>query len=169
MDNNKQFLGRMLKHSRQREKAPRAWPNWSQGCMYAKSLQSCLTLCNAMDCSLPGSFVPGTLQARILEWVAMPSSRGSSWPKDRTCNSCGSCIAGESFTTEPLGSPNENIKSSSKVKCTRRWWHSGCPFELKNGAWRDGLAAVFVYKEGKAHQLGAVLTVTLLSSCYLVK
>ena len=67
------------------------------------------------------------------------------------------------------GSPDENVKSSSKVKYTRWGWHSGCPFELKNGAWRDGLAAVYVYKEGKAHQLGAVLTVTLLSSCYLVK
>ena len=40
--------------------------------------QSCLTLCDPMDCSLPGSFVHGILQARILEWVAMPSSRGSS-------------------------------------------------------------------------------------------
>ena len=39
----------------------------------AKSLQSCLTLCNPMDCSLPGSSVHGILQARILEWVAMPS------------------------------------------------------------------------------------------------
>ena len=40
----------------------------------AKSLQSCPTLCNLMDCSPPGSSVPGILQARILEWVAMPSS-----------------------------------------------------------------------------------------------
>ena len=37
-----------------------------------------------MDCSLPGSSVRGILQARILEWVAMPSSRGSFWPRDRT-------------------------------------------------------------------------------------
>ena len=37
--------------------------------------QSCLTLCNPMDCSLPGSSVRGILQARMLEWVAMPSSR----------------------------------------------------------------------------------------------
>ena len=44
----------------------------------AKSLQSCLTLCDSMDCSLPGSSVHGILQARILEWVAMPSSRESS-------------------------------------------------------------------------------------------
>ena len=47
-------------------------------CMRAKSLQSYLTLCNCVDCSPPGSSVHGILQARILEWVAMPSSRGSS-------------------------------------------------------------------------------------------
>ena len=44
----------------------------------AKSLQSCPTLCNPMDCSPPGSSAHGILQARILEWVSMPSSRGSS-------------------------------------------------------------------------------------------
>ena len=42
--------------------------------------QSCLTLCYHMDCSLPGSSVPEILQARTLEWVAMPSSRGLSRP-----------------------------------------------------------------------------------------
>ena len=54
----------------------------------AKSLQSCLTLCDPMDSSLPGSSVYGILQGRILEWVAMPSSRGSSWPRNQTCVSC---------------------------------------------------------------------------------
>ena len=44
--------------------------------------QSCLTLCNPIDCSPPGSSVHGILQARILEWVAMSSSRGSSQPRD---------------------------------------------------------------------------------------
>ena len=44
--------------------------------MHAKSLLSCPTLCDCMDCSPPGSSVHGILQARILEWVAMPSSRG---------------------------------------------------------------------------------------------
>ena len=42
----------------------------------AKLLQSCPTLCNPMDCSPPGFSVHGILQARILEWVAMPSSKG---------------------------------------------------------------------------------------------
>ena len=46
--------------------------------------QSCPTLCNLTDCRPPGSSVHGLLQARILEWVAMPSSRGSSWPRDQT-------------------------------------------------------------------------------------
>ena len=46
--------------------------------------QSCLTLYNPMDCSTPDSFVHGILHARILDWVAMPSSMGSSQPKDQT-------------------------------------------------------------------------------------
>ena len=53
-------------------------------CVRAQSLQSCLTLCNPMDCSPPGSSVHGILQARILEWVAMSSSRGSSPLRDQT-------------------------------------------------------------------------------------
>ena len=52
--------------------------------MLAKLLQSCLTLWNAMDCSPTGSSVYGILQARILEWVVMSSSKGSSWYKDQT-------------------------------------------------------------------------------------
>ena len=51
-------------------------------CMHAKSLQSCPTLCSHVNCSPPGFSVHDTLQARILEWVAMPSSRGSSQPRD---------------------------------------------------------------------------------------
>ena len=47
-------------------------------CVYSQSLQSCPTLCDPMDCGPPGSSVHGILQVRILEWVAMPSSRGSS-------------------------------------------------------------------------------------------
>ena len=50
----------------------------------AKSLQSCVTLYDPMDCSLQGSSVFGILQVRIREQVAMPSSRGSSWPRSRT-------------------------------------------------------------------------------------
>ena len=49
-----------------------------RACVHAKLLQSCLILCNPMDCSLPGSPFHGTLQARILKWVAISSPRGSS-------------------------------------------------------------------------------------------
>ena len=57
--------------------------------------QSCPTLHNHTDCSLPDSSVHGILQARILEWVAVPSCRGSSQPRDWTWVSC---IAGRFFT-----------------------------------------------------------------------
>ena len=52
--------------------------------VYVLVTQSCPTLCDPMDCSPPGSSVHGILQARILEWVAISSSRGSSRPKDQT-------------------------------------------------------------------------------------
>ena len=57
--------------------------------------QSCPTLFDPVDCSPPGSTVHGIFQARILEWVAISFSRGSSWPRDRTQVSC---IAGIFFT-----------------------------------------------------------------------
>ena len=81
--------------------------------MLAKPLQSCPTLCNSMDCSPPGSSVHGILQARVLEWVAMPSSRESSQPRDRTRVSW---IAGGFFITEPPRKPLHG--------------HTGCSFLL---------------------------------------
>ena len=67
-----------------------------------KSLQLCLTIWDPVECSPPGFSVHGILQARILEWVAMPSSRRSSWLRDRTCIS----VMGTS-TTLPLASPGK--------------------------------------------------------------
>ena len=66
--------------------------------MHAKSLQLCLTLCDPMDSSPPGSSVHGIFQARTLEWVAISSSRGCSQSRDRTCISCVSCTAGRFLT-----------------------------------------------------------------------
>ena len=68
-------------------------------CLVARS---CPTLCDPLDCSLPGSSVHGILQARILDWVAVPSSRGSSQPRDQTWVSG---IAGRLLTAEPPGKP----------------------------------------------------------------
>ena len=56
---------------------------------------SCMSLCNPLDCSTQGSSVHGILQARILEWVVISFSRGSSWPRDWTWVFC---IEGRSFT-----------------------------------------------------------------------
>ena len=57
------------------------------------------TLCDSMDCSPPGSSVHGNSQAKILEWVAIPFSKGSSQPRDRTSVSLSPALAGRSLTT----------------------------------------------------------------------
>ena len=64
--------------------------------------QLCQTLCGPMDYNLKGSFVHGILQEEILEWVAIPFSRGSSPPRDRTRVSC---TVGSFFTIGPPGRP----------------------------------------------------------------
>ena len=81
-------------------------------CVHAKSLQSCLILCDPMDCTPPGSSVHGILQARILEWVAIPSSKGSSRPTDRTCSSC---VAGRFHTTWATGEAPELSGTSTFI------------------------------------------------------
>ena len=59
---------------------------WGRSCkLCAKSLQLCPTLCDPMDCSPPVSSVHGILQVGILEWVAMPSFKESSWARNRAC------------------------------------------------------------------------------------
>ena len=80
-----------------------------------KSLQSGLTLCNPMDRSPPGSSVHRILQARILEWVVMPSSRGSSQPRNQTCISYMSCIGRQVlYHSHHLGIPLMPIVAPSK-------------------------------------------------------
>ena len=79
--------------------------NLLEQCMHAKSFQSCLALWNPMNGSAPGSFVHGILKARILKWVAIPSSRGSSQPRDRTHISQISCWQAGSLPLAPTGKP----------------------------------------------------------------
>ena len=62
--------------------AQERWREWGEG--EGEVVQSCPTLCDPMDCSSLGSSLHGILQARILEWVAIPSIRGSSQPRDQT-------------------------------------------------------------------------------------
>ena len=93
-------------------------PLYSQGCLIPQlalnavdwlcmsriqALQSLsrVGLFMTMDCSPPGSSVHGILQPRILEWVAMPSSRGSSWPRDWTQSPAAPVLQVNSFTAEP--------------------------------------------------------------------
>ena len=95
--------------------------------------QSCPTLCNPMDCSPPGSSVHGILQARILEWVAISFSRGSSQPRDWTLVAW---IAGRYFTVwvkrkkwQPtlVFLPGESCGRRSLVGCCHRVSQSWTP------------------------------------------
>ena len=74
--------------------------------------QSCLTLCNPLGYSLSGFSVHGIFQARILEWVAIPFSRGSSQPRDQTQVSC---ISGECFTIWAIREARTN-QTKTKLK-----------------------------------------------------
>ena len=80
--------------------------------------QSCPTLCNTMNCSPPGFSVCEILQARILEWVTIPFSRGSSPPMDQTWVSC---IAGRFFTVWTTGG---SLKKNQKVETSLCWQRS---------------------------------------------
>ena len=77
---------------------------WVFSCVRTKSLQLCPTVCDPMYCSLSYFFVHGILQARILQWVAMPFSRGSSQPRDQTHVSYVSCIG-----RQPLAPPGKPV------------------------------------------------------------
>ena len=78
----------------------------------AKLLQSCPTFCDPVDCSPQGSSVHGILQTRMLEWVAVPSSRGSSPPRDWTHVSYVSCIGRQVlYHYCHLGSPRMSVSS----------------------------------------------------------
>ena len=75
-------------------------------CMHANLLQLCPALCDPMDRSTLGSWVHGILQTRMLQWVATPSSRGSSPPRDRSHISCISCFGRQiHYHCYHLGSP----------------------------------------------------------------
>ena len=83
--------------------------------VHAKSLQSQSTLCDSMDCKLSGPSVLGILQARILKWVAMPSSRGSSQPRVQTCLKS-PALAGRFFTTSAAWEAPSMHRGSTKYQ-----------------------------------------------------
>ena len=75
------------------------FPHLGSFLICVKLLQSCPTLCKPMDWGLPGSSIHGTLQARILEWGAMPSCRGPCWPRIKPASLMSPALAGGFFTT----------------------------------------------------------------------
>ena len=98
-----------------------------EGCMHAKSLQ----LCHPIDCNPLGSSVQGILHVRMLEWFAMPSSRGSSWPRDWTCVSLYLLYwQASSLSLAPLRKPHFRlliIKFNCQIYGVP-WWLSGKGF-----------------------------------------
>ena len=99
---------------------------------------SCVWLCDPMDYTLTGSSVCGILQARTLEWVALPSSRGSSPPRDWTHISYISVLAGRFFTTNVVG--NTELICKCPIKTNREG--DGTPLQysclenpMDGGAW----------------------------------
>ena len=87
--------------------------------MCVQLLQSCPALCIPMNCSPPGSSVHGILQARMLEWVAISSSRGSSWPRDWTRISCtGRRILSHCTTRDAIAQVPVNNQTSRQCS----WW-----------------------------------------------
>ena len=79
------------------------------GCVCAQALQSCLTLCDPMNSNCQGPLSMGILQAKILEWVAVSSSRGSSQPRDQTSVFSVSCIGRRVLYTSATGSFSKHL------------------------------------------------------------
>ena len=83
--------------------------------------QSCPTLCDPMDCSLPSSSVHGILQDRILEWISIPFSRGSSQPRDQSRVSCITCGLFTIWATREAPFLSKNTSNSSGF-LKHMWW-----------------------------------------------
>ena len=102
--------------------------------------QSCLTLCDPVDCSQPRSPVHGIFQTWRLEWVAISFSRGSFWPRDWTCVSY--CQAG-CLLLSHLGSPLAWVGRNNFLKKGHfKWTLNGCHFNRwwsVRGAWVEVL------------------------------
>ena len=136
--------------------------------VHAKSPQSCPTLGDPMDCRPPGSSVHGLLQARVLEWVSMPSSRGSSQPWDWTQVSC---LAGGFFTSATWEAPHLGhfwIKKGL-LEVRLGWQHS--PGHKGVSFWPDLLACLPPLPQswsqwGHRHQISLV-SVAMLFFLYL--
>ena len=103
-------------------------------------LLSCLTLSDPVDCNPPGSSVHGILQARILEWVAIPFSRGSSQPRDPTRVSLVSCIGRPIlYDCAILEAPPHSYQGSNRRYCLDR---KGGGYPFWGGSWSNSVAVI---------------------------
>ena len=107
----------------------RVWHNWETRCINRYKVkvlvaQSCQTLCNPMNWSLPGSSVHGILQARILEWIAIPFSRGSFWPKDQNLSllHCKQILYHLSHPGSPTGKKKKKVLISFLLTSLPKRW-----------------------------------------------
>ena len=83
--------------------------------------QLCATICDPIDCSLPGSSVHGIFQAKVLEWVAISLSRGSSWPRDRIQFPA---LQADALASEPLGKPGYSLCGCKELHMTEQLTHT---------------------------------------------
>ena len=102
---------------------------------------SCVTLCDPMDCSLLGSSVHGILQARILEWVAIPFSRGSSQHRDQIRVSC---ISGSFFTNWATKEAKSSHESESRSVVSNSLWPLGLYTPWTSPGQNTGLGSLFL-------------------------
>ena len=110
--------------------------------VYVLVAQSCLTLCDPMDCSQPSSSIHGVLQARILKWVTILFSRGFSWPRDRAQVSC---IAGRFLTVWAA----REIRKISLKEDLNKWRETDLIHGLEDNVFRVSILPKLIYKKLK--------------------
>ena len=105
--------------------------------------QATSVLCNPVDSSPPGSSVHEILQARILEWVAMLTSRGSSWTRDQTCISTPPALSARFFTTSATWQANKSyihtktaVASANIINPLLNKWPNTCSHWHMEALWR---------------------------------
>ena len=128
-------------------------------CCYCLVAKLCLTLCHPMDCSPLGSSVHGISQARILEWVTISISRGSSRARDQTCISCiGRWVLYLGATREAHSSPLPFSNQTSV--CEARCWKSGDKIHRS----RTGISSLTGWYKYEVRARQALLTCSIPSS-----
>ena len=129
-------------------------------CLCAQPLQSCVTLCDHMNCSPPGSSVREICRVRILEWVAVSSSRGPSPPKNRTPVICISCTAGRFFTTSTMRKACIGVMAAllRLGGCSGKWMQALASMFICPCWWRymREIAQVMCYMVGAMHRIESV-------------